>query len=575
MNFLSHRWAKCLIVTASVALLASPIAAQTSFDLSNVARNIINLVRPSVSGAYLAGNQSLAELSTEDAARFYQDAAEADWDNNMLVERAFIALAADGQIGKAASTARRSLELDRNNDLAKLIVATEALKERRYSSVERQLENVTPGSFSGITAYILRAWALVGDNKGAEADTLMKDLGDSGLEDFLVFHRALMAETSGDQKLALQLAERAYDVEPYVARIAEVYARLLANNGRFDEATDVLDEYEAQGISHPLITSVREAVDQQRKPGAFATNVQIGAAEMFHGIGIALTRDRSFDLALLFMRLGTYLDPSADVISLAVGQILDVAGQHEDANSIYDAIPATSAMKATAVVRIAQNLDNMGDREEAIRRLTNIVAINPEDIEAVAALGDLLRTDEQYLEAADAYTKALDITGGEQASDWRYYYVRGIAYERAKEWPKAEADFLRALDLNPDQPQVLNYLGYSWIDMDMHLDRALGMIEKAVEQQPQDGYIIDSLGWAFYKLGRLDEAVETLERSVMLLPNDPEINDHLGDAYWKIGRKNEARFQWTIAKSVDDIGVVTKRVDPKLADGLTPANETK
>nr|WP_282567668.1 tetratricopeptide repeat protein [Devosia sp. MC532] len=232
-------------------------------------------------------------------------------------------------------------------------------------------------------------------------------------------------------------------------------------------------------------------------------------------------------------------------------------------------------MKPTAVVRIAQNLDNMGDREEAIRRLTNIVAINPEDIEAVAALGDLLRTDEQYLEAADAYTKALDITGGEQASDWRYYYVRGIAYERAKEWPKAEADFLRALELNPDQPQVLNYLGYSWIDMDMHLDRALGMIEKAVEQQPQDGYIIDSLGWAFYKLGRLDEAVETLERSVMLLPNDPEINDHLGDAYWKIGRKNEARFQWTIAKSVDDIGVVTKRVDPKLADGLTPANETK
>src|SRR5690606_1186478 len=193
------------------------------------------------------------------------------------------------------------------------------------------------------------------------------------------------------------------------------------------------------------------------KPGAFATNVQVGAAEMFHGIGIALTRDRSFDLALLFMRLGTYLDPSADVISLALGQVLDAADQHEDANAIYDAIPATSPMKPTAVVRIAQNLDNMGDREEAIRRLTNIVAINPDDIEAVASLGDLLRTDERYLEAADAYTKALEITGGELASDWRYYYVRGIAYERAKEWPKAEADFLRALELNPDQPQVLNY----------------------------------------------------------------------------------------------------------------------
>src|SRR5690606_38307184 len=152
---------------------------------------------------------------------------------------------------------------------------------------------------------------------------------------------------------------------------------------------------------------------------------------------------------------------------------------------------------------------------------------------------------------------------------------RGIAYERAKEWPKAEADFLRALELNPDQPQVLNYLGYSWIDQDMHLERALEMIEDAVAAQPRDGYIMDSLGWAFYKLGRMEEAVETLERAVSLLPNDPEINDHLGDAYWKIGRKLEARFQWNIARSVDAVGNVAERVAPKLSNGLTPATETQ
>src|SRR5690606_10143182 len=176
---------------------------------------------------------------------------------------------------------------------------------------------------------------------------------------------------------------------------------------------------------------------------------------------------------------------------------------------------------------------------------------------------------------AEAYSKAIELVGGDSPADWRFYYVRGIAYERAKQWPEAEADFQRALELNPDQPQVLNYLGYSWIDMDMHLEEALEMIEKAVEAQPQDGYIIDSLGWAFYKLGRLDEAVETLERAVMLLPSDPEINDHLGDAYWKVGRKLEARFQWNIARSVDEVGNVAERVAPKLADGLTPANETE
>ena len=248
--------------------------------------------------------------------------------------------------------------------------------------------------------------------------------------------------------------------------------------------------------------------------------------------------------------------------------MLDSAGQHDAANAIYDGVPINSALKPTAVVRIAQNLDTMGDREEALRRLGNIVATRPDDLDAVSVLGDLLRYDEQYIEAAEAYTKALNLTGGESPADWRFYYVRGIAYERAKEWPKAEADFLKALELNPDQPAVLNYLGYSWIDMDMHLEPALEMIEKAVEAQPQDGYIVDSLGWAFYKLGRIEEAVATLEQAVMLRPNDAEINDHLGDAYWRAGRRLEARFQWNVAASVDEVGNVRERVAPKLASGL-------
>jgi Flp pilus assembly protein TadD len=316
-------------------------------------------------------------------------------------------------------------------------------------------------------------------------------------------------------------------------------------------------------------------VEAKRRPGVFATSVQLGAAEMFHGIGVALSRDGSKDLALVFLRLGHYLDPNADVIGLAAGLLLDSEGQHDAANEIYDAVASSSPMKPTAVVRVAQNLDAMGDRAEALRRLRNIVATRPGDLDAVSVLGDLLRYDEQYVEAVDAYTKALEITGGESPADWRFYYVRGIANERAKHWPQAEADFLKALDLNPDQPSVLNYLGYSWIDMDMNLDEALGMIEKAVEAQPQDGYVVDSLGWAFYKLGRIDEAVETLERAVMLRPNDAEINDHLGDAYWKAGRRLEAEFQWKVAKSVDEVGNVAERVGPKLIDGLTPATATE
>ncbi|WP_108395641.1 tetratricopeptide repeat protein [Devosia submarina] len=563
-----------LATTALPSAFAAP-SVQTAQSDPFAGFDLMPMVRASPTGSFMAGQQALKDLRTDEAARYFFQAAQSEWENPLLVERAFIAFAADGQIGQAASTARHLLELDGNNELAELIVATEALKERRYNAAERMLNALGQDSFTGITATILRAWALVGDNRKREADAVLDELGQTGLEDFLVFHRALMAETAGDIDEAVVLAGQAYDNEPYVARVVEVYARILANAGRFDEAREIIAQFEGQGLTHPIVSNVKRQVEAGQRPGVFATNVQVGAAEMFHGIGVALARDGSRDLSLVFLRMGLYLDPAADVITLALGQLLDAADQHEAANRIYEAVPANSAMKSTAVVRIATNLDNLGDREEALRRLNNIVATRPDDLDAVSVLGDLLRTDEQYAAAAEAYTKALEITGGNNPPDWRFYYVRGIAYERNKEWPKAEADFLKALELNPDQPAVLNYLGYSWIDKDMHLEEALGMIEKAVAAAPQDGYIVDSLGWAFYKLGRIDEAVKTLEQAVLMLPTDPEINDHLGDAYWKAGRQLEARFQWNIASSVDTVGTVKERAAPKLAEGLTQENETE
>lgn len=564
-----------LLSASAIHATQSAQSAQTAQTDPLAIFDLLPVFRTSVTGAYMAGQQALHDLRTEEAARYFYQAAQSDWENPVLVERAFIALAADGQIGQAASTAKHLLELDPANELAELVVATEALKERRYGAAEQMLSAIGQESFTGITAGILRAWAMVGDNRKDEADVVLDELSLTGLEDFLVFHRALMAEASGDTEAAIELAARAFEAEPYVARIVEVYARILANAGRFDEAREVIAEFEDQGLSHPVVTIVKEQIEAGQRPGIFASNVQVGAAEMFHGIGVALSRDGSLDLSLVFLRMGLYLDPSADVIALALGQLLDTAGQHDAANAIYEAVPATSPMKPTAVVRVAQNLDATGDRDEALRRLNNIVNSRPDDLDAVSVLGDLLRYDEQYVEAAEAYSDALALTGGDAPSDWRFYYVRGIAYERAKEWPKAEADFLKALELNPEQPAVLNYLGYSWIDQDMNLAPALEMIEKAVAAQPQDGYIVDSLGWAFYKLGRIDEAVATLEQAVLLRPNDAEINDHLGDAYWHAGRKLEAKFQWNVAASVDEVGNVKERVAPKLVEGLTKANATE
>jgi tetratricopeptide (TPR) repeat protein len=470
--------------------------------------------------------------------------------------------------------AKHVIELEPDNDMAKLVLATQAFKQRRYDAAVAGLTKLDAQTFEGVTGSILKAWALTGQNKVDEASKSLDALADGGLEDFLVFHRAIMADVGGRQAEAIKYITDAHDGDPLTPDVVEAYARILGNAGKTKEAIDAIVQFEAQGLQHPIITQVKEALANNQRPGLYADSPQAGAAEMFHAVGVAFARDGTSDVSMVLLRLGAYLNPKNATIQLVIGQLYDAANQHELANAIYDAIPATSPMKAMAVVRIADNLDAMGDRPEAIRRLSNIVTTNPKDVDAISVLGDLYRTDKQYQAAADAYTKALGVTGGATPGDWRFYYVRGIAYERADKFPLAEKDFLHALDLNPNQPQVLNYLGYSWVDKGMNLNRALDMIQKAVQASPNDGYIIDSLGWAYYRLGRYPDAVTQLEQAATLRPNDPEINDHLGDAYWKVGRKLEAKFQWNVAYAMDTEGNVKARVAPKLKGGLDAAPKT-
>lgn len=550
---------------ASVMTLGSAVALESS--------SYIPVFGQTATGSYLAGRQALADLRTQEAATYFRTAAEEDWDNPVVVERSFIAYAANGDIKDAARVARHLLELSAPNDLASLIIGTEAVKQERYGDAIDYLEKMGGDTFAGITGGILRAWALIGEGRTDEANEVLDEIGQGGLEDFLVFHRAVMADVAGDSARAMDLAKKAWETDPYVARIVEAYARILGNAGRFEEAEEVIAQFDARGLNHPLVAAVKTRIDQKQRPGVFAADIQAGAAEMFHSVGVALAREGSPEISAVFLRLGMYLDTNADVIDLVYGQLLDGAGQHESANAVYDAIPPNSPMKPMAIVRAAENLDALGDRDEALRRLGNIVQTNPNDLDALSVLGDMQRSAQLYSEAAETYTKAIEVAGGDAPGDWRYYYVRGISYERNKEWPKAEVDFKRALELNPDQPQVLNYLGYSWVDQGINLLPALEMIEKAVAAAPNDGYIIDSLGWAFYRLGRFEEAVEQLELAVRLRSTDPEINDHLGDAYWRTGRELEARFQWNIAAAVDEEGNVKERVAEKLANGLPPVEK--
>jgi Flp pilus assembly protein TadD len=246
--------------------------------------------------------------------------------------------------------------------------------------------------------------------------------------------------------------------------------------------------------------------------------------------------------------------------------MLESAERWADANRFYQAIDRANPLAATARLGIARNLDRLDRFDEAQATLRQMAAERPNDPEPFSELGDMLRRHERFAEAAEAYDQAVARIGTLQPRHWRLLYARGIALERSKQWLRAEVDFLKALEFEPDQPFVLNYLAYSWVEQGTNLEKAETMLRKAVELQPHDGYIIDSLGWVMYRLSRYDEAVVHLERAVEIRPEDAAINDHLGDAYWAVGRQREARFQWEAALASDPEPDLKVAIEKKLAE---------
>ena len=228
----------------------------------------------------------------------------------------------------------------------------------------------------------------------------------------------------------------------------------------------------------------------------------------------------------------------------------------------------TRRFASTANLTVAHALNRLERTDEAIDLLTEMSTNAGDDPGPDIALGDILRRHERWDEAVAAYDRAFERIGTPEQRHWQLFYTRGIVLERSKQWDRAEADFLQALEFEPDQPLVLNYLGYSWVEQGRNLERALEMIKTAVAKRPHDGYITDSLGWVYYRLGRYDEAVPELERAVELRPEDPVINDHLGDAYWKVGRRLEATFQWNRALGLDPEPDLLEIIERKLKDGL-------
>ncbi|MBR0737851.1 tetratricopeptide repeat protein [Bradyrhizobium liaoningense] len=574
-----NRWTAAAIALMGTAIVAVPgaVLAQTPDHPESTAaqfptRN--DLKSLTGAGSYLAARHASVERDAASAAAFYRSALRTDPKNNELLDRAFISSVADGDIDEAVKLAERILTIDKTNRVARLVVGVHDLKLKKYATAQTNINQSIRGPITDLVATLLSGWAAygAGDAKGGVA-TIDKLAGPEWYPLFKDLHAGMILELSGKEKDAGTRFERAYKLDDSMLRVTEAYARWLSRNKDAAAATTVYQAFDKKLARHPLIQEGLRDTKAGKKMSPLVDSAQAGAAEALYGIGATLTRRGGEDLALVYLQLALYLQPTHPLALLSLADLYESVKRPQMAIKVYERVPATSPLKRNAQIQLAIDLDSADRTDEAIKILKGVTTDDSKDLEAIMALGNIERGRKKFGDCGTTYSRGIEVlpAGNDKANSVWYYY-RGICEERSKQWSKAEADMKKALELQPDQPHVLNYLGYSWIDQGVNLDEGMKMIKRAVEQRPDDGYIVDSLGWAYYRIGNYEEAVKNLERAIDLKPEDPTINDHLGDAYWRVGRTLEAKFQWSHARDLKPEPEELPKIEAKLANGLPDDN---
>lgn len=546
----------------AAALLAGGLAAASSPVLAE----------NGLAGAYLAARQASGNSDYEAAARYYTQALIHDPSSPMLLESAVIAQIALGRLESAVPIAQRLKQVMPQNQVAELALLGGQLATGEYQAA---LDDYAAGRSVGpLVDGLVTAWAeLAVGNAGEALAGFDAVIANPALAPFGAYHKALALAHVGD----FEGAERLFSGEGGASfgmtrRSVTAHVEVLTQLERWDEALALLDQ--AFGADpDPAVQALRDRVEaRQSLPFDLIASPRDGLAEVFFTVAGALVGEAEDGYTLLYSRLTEELAPGHTDAILLSAAIFERQEQYALATAAYNSIPREDPAFHLAEMGRAEALRASGKTDAAIEVLQQLAKSYPDLPDVHRALGDVLRAEERFGDAVKAYDAAVAALPVEDPSQWVLYYVRGISHERSGAWEAAEADFRKALALSPDQPQVLNYLGYSYLEKHVNLDEALAMIERAVEQRPDDGYIIDSLAWALYRLGRYEEAVEPMERAASLMATDPVVNDHLGDVYWAVGRQAEAEFQWKRALSFIEPGeshdIDPERVRRKLEVGL-------
>ena len=559
-------WTRGLCVAALAVMLGA--CAGTGFGTSQ--RNPDSLY-----GNYLAARYAGTLRDMDAAAAYYAQALAEDPGNPVIVERAFLLSVTSGDVSNSLKLAGQIVERDPDNRTARLVRALSALKTGNYDRAIEEIDAAAPGPFTALVGTLVRSWAAAGkQDRDLTYETLDGFRERPAFDLFRMFHEGMIAEYLGDMPRARTAYVQAHQASGRASlRIVQAYGRFLERQGDTDLAREVFRNYARLAQDHPIIEAALARIEAGRKPAPLAKTPAEGLAEALYGLSAALAQESGIDISILYVQLALYLRPDFDVARTLLADLLERGERLDDANKAYGKIPASSPLYENAQIQISINLDRMDRSKEGVARLRALARQFPTSVETLTALGDILRGRKEYALAVKEYSKAINLSGPPDARFWTLFYARGMCYERMKQWPQAEEDLRLALELSDGHPLVLNYLGYSWIEQNVNLEDAMAMIQKAVEMRPNDGYIVDSLGWAYYQIGEYDQAVQHLEAAVNLQPDDPTINDHLGDAFWRAGRRIEARFQWQHALEMepepDQVETIKRKLEKGLEDPAT------
>ncbi len=528
---------------------------------------------PNVAGNYLAGRAAMEAGDLKGAADDLEQALAAAPGNVDLRRQVFELLLASGELDRAVETAR---ELDGSGaatDTVVLVLALDAVRAGRNDAAVALFERLGTTNIAGPVQPMLVAWARFAAGDRAAAIAQLADAKpESGLDRLRAFYRGTMLGLDGRPRDGLEALSLAFpDLAQAPSRVLRGGLALQLAAGDRAAADQVVAKLREAAPDDPETSQLAAAVAAGDPDLAAVRDPTTGMGDALISIGEAFFEQQRNVEALALARAATLVAPDDPDTWLLIARVGLAQENPAEALRALDQVPQDSPVSWTAGLMRARALQDEDRLDEAVALLESMSQEHPDRVDALVAMGDLLRGEDRFAEAEAAYTRAIERVPVVDQRHWRLFYARGITYERTKRWPQAEADLLKALELEPDQPFVLNYLGYSWVDKGLNLDRAKAMLHRAVDLRQEDGFIVDSLGWAYFRLGENDKAVTYLERAVELEPGDPVINDHLGDAYWRVGRTREARFQWQRALTFGPEPEAVTAIQAKLTNGLGDA----